>query len=320
MNHNYLRRHFSQYTKTGSILEDHSDRPNLKTISWLLAHDNYDLAILSAEEFENTDPAATADVINRFIRPNVDEIKIICYVRPHAARILSEYAEQTKIGIFDGTLAEFHKKLLENRRLIFEERLARWKREFKQEFVARPAVTRVLANESVLDDFVEQAIGTTERANVGIGTRTNESLSLNDLMKLKLLHRILKPQKPFVLHAMGWLLAEQLSSGSQTDKTCEKLTLHQSLADQIMLGYKEDAIAIDKRFFKEHPVFWDELRLATSLAREQPQSLEPEDHLNESEKHTVEAFAAVMKLMLAKKGSGPWAGYLQEHRVRTFWR
>ena len=86
----------------------------------LSSGDNY---ILGPFMNASADPAGLRRVMDEFLLPHAEELRVICYLRPHAARVLSSFAEQMKLGLFDGTPEEFHLRSLKQRRFLYAEKL-----------------------------------------------------------------------------------------------------------------------------------------------------------------------------------------------------
>ena len=83
-----------------------------------LAHEinnsDYDFCVISAEAFEAFSPSRLDDIIAKYFDTTQIKIRVIAYVRPHAARLLSSYAEKIKISPFPGSLDEYHEKTQRN--------------------------------------------------------------------------------------------------------------------------------------------------------------------------------------------------------------
>ena len=62
--------------------------------------------IISSEAFEAVDPALLRDAINRSLGVEA-EVTVLGYFRPHHSRILASYAQNTKVGRYFDSLAEF---------------------------------------------------------------------------------------------------------------------------------------------------------------------------------------------------------------------
>jgi len=313
LGHNYLVKHFETYGQQGRVLKGARGAPGLSELSDLLRAGGFDYAVFSAEEFERADPAAFYQVLQTFFLPHVDETVVACYVRPHAARTLSSYAEQVKLGLFDEDLQAFHTRLAAGGRLAYAGHLARWSEIFGARFQARPMVRDLLEQGSVVHDFARLAFGAQAQIAVTEGAAANESLCLEDLVLLRHIQSSMKRHSRPLRHALGWNMAIGLAAqhrrGSGT-----RLVLHRSLAEDIRRSYLEDARALDAGIFAAQPVMERELDRAVDLAAAEPQSLEPSDHFGADALRSISVMAEMMSDMLDNAGED-WRGFLNRRRM-----
>lgn len=273
LNHNYLLAQFKTLRSGDALPPPHDDRPNLDAIANRLASDDYDFAVFSAESFEAINPGQFARGAAHFFLPHVHSMRIVDYIRPHAARTLSSFAEQTKVGRFSGTLQDFHHQMLSSRRFVYQPRLAKWQDQFGADFIARPMVRDVLKNNSLLDDFIDAGFGPDLEASIGSVTNANAALSVEDLVLLRFLHSQLPGLGKNLRHKIGWaFLNESDALKPQTPAT--KLALDKPTAELIRSAYLEDARALDRAEFSGTPVMERELDRSVDTAVATPQSLE----------------------------------------------
>ena len=314
MAHNYFPRHFNAYAKEKKILNGSAGRPNLEEISRLLKNEDYRYAVISGENFEG----AKADVVKKgmlkFMLPHVDEHTVICYVRPHAARVLSSFAEQSKIGIFSGSIAEFHHRSSKKSRFKYVDVLAQWIAEFGDRFIAGPMVRDVLCNGSLLDDFTNYAFPEAE-VRVQEIKAANESLSLEDLVFLRCIQGHLGTRVRGIRHNLGWLLGLTLTA-KKVGGTSTKLALDRGLAEDIRKHYLADAYELDRTIFESSPVMVRELDQAVDTALPAPQSMQPSDHFSAETLRHFEVIADMLNTMLDNKGE-PWPNFLRDRRVNA---
>ena len=314
MAHNYLAEHFSAYGKDRTMLNGGPRRPNLEKISRRLKNADYAYAVISGEEFEGASPQIVKVVMEKFLLPHVDQHTILCYVRPHAARMLSSYAEQSKLGLFSGTLAEFHHRVIKNGRFEYVKRLAPWIATFGDHFTARPFVRDVLVNSSLLEDFTNYAFPESE-VRVQETKAANESLSLEDLVFIRYMQQQLARHRRPIRHNVGWLLGLALAAQPRVGIST-KLALDRGLAEEIRKHYLTDARELDRTIFASSPVMERELDQAVDTALPEPQSMRPSDHFSAETLRHFEVIADMLNTMLDNKGK-PWPAFLHDLQVNT---
>jgi hypothetical protein len=312
MAHNYLPRHFNAYAKEEKILNGSAGNPNLEKIAQLLKNKNYKHAVFSGEEFERSSPQSVEKVMQKFMLPHVDEHAVVCYVRPHAARILSSFAENSKIGYFNGTLAEFHRRSSIKGRFRYVDVLAPWVATFGDRFTARPFVRDILVNGSLIDDFIHCAFPDAE-VRVQEIKAANESLCLEDLVFLRYIQQHLQARRRPIRHNIGWALALALTARPHVG-TSTKLALDRGLAEDIRKHYLADARELDRNIFATSPVMERELDKAADKASPKPQSLEASDHFSAETLRQFEVIADMLNTMLDNRGK-PWPAFLHDRRV-----
>lgn len=313
MNHNYLPRHFEAYGKSGQAPRGTAARPGLTEIATMLQAGGFDYAVLSGEEFEQVEPEAFAAVLRAVLLPHVDEAAVICYVRPHAARLLSSYAEQVKLGVYSGGLDAFLTRITTGKRLLYAPQMAAWSAVFGAQFQARPMVRDLMEAGSVVQDFARLAFGPQAEITVAEGGTANETLCLEDLVMLRHIQDHLQAHTRPLRHAMGWTLAMALAQ-SRRNGPGTRLALSRGQAEAIRLAYHEDARALDAGIFAATPVMLRELDRAVDQALPEPQSMEPSDHFPADELRHVSVLADLLADMLHKDSDG-WRSFLMDRRV-----
>ena len=317
MAHNYLTRHFEAFAAKGRTLQGSPGFPGLAQISDDLRRGEFDVAVLSGEEFEGADPRAVHKVLQRFMLPHVTDHAVVCYVRPHAARILSSFAENVKLGLFSGTPEDFFAKSARGGRFFYARKLVEWDRTFRGHFRLRPMIRTELSGGSVLQDFVETAFGPERPARVAPVAAANESLGLEDLLLVKLVQEQLVSRDRKLRHAMGWQIAPALAAAHRTDAKgggATRLMLHKALAEQIRTTYRNDARELDAQFFGNRPLMQGELDRAVDEAVPSAQSHDPADHFNAATIRAVKVLSEQINLMLDHE-QGAWPTFLLERRI-----
>ena len=312
MAHNYILKHFNAYAEGAKILKNNPGRPNLEKISQLLEHEEYAYAVISGEKFEEAKPNVAKSVMEKFLLPHANQHSVICYIRPHAARTLSSFAEQTKIGSYSGDVLGFHRRAIKKNRFKYEQRLRLWTDEFEDKFIARPFVRDVLTNGSPIDDFNKYAFPDSE-VEIEQSEAANESLCLEDLVFLRYIQGHLKTRSRPLRLGLGWNLALDLTANHRKNQST-KLRLDRHTAEVIRKHYLTDARELDRTIFASSPVMVRELDRAVDTALPEPQSMNPSDYYDSE---TLRYLAAVIDLVdkMLDNNNGRWASYLHEHRV-----
>jgi len=313
-NHNYLPRLFDAYAEDEIIVNGPPHHPNLRELSDLLENKDYAFAVLSGEHFEVAKPRIVKEVMQRFFLPHVDQHAIICYVRPHAARILSSFSEQTKNGGFNGSIVQFAKQAMSSGRFKYSNMLSPWISEFGDHFIARPMVRDTLVNGSLLDDFNSHAFPRAEVQYQEVES-ANGSLCVEDLVFVRYIQQQLIKRRSGVRLNISWIMAAALTSKPRYGKIT-KLKLHQSLAEDIRKHYLSDAQKLDRTIFASSPVMVSELDKAVDTALSEPQSLEPSDHFSADTLRYIAVIGNMMDSMMDNEGK-PWPDYLNDRRIRV---
>lgn len=314
MAHNYLSRHVETYASSGKILTGSAAFPSLATLSEQFQRKDFDVAVISGEEFEGAEPSAVRKAVQRFLLPHVDDHSVICYVRPHAARVLSSFAENVKLGRFSGSPEDFFKKVARTGRFLYSRRLPEWDRVFKGHFFLRPVIREELQGGSVLQDFVAIAFGPERPATILPVESANEALCLEDLLLVRLVQDCLSKRDHKLRHAMGWQLAPAFAAAVPTTGKRTKLALHKALAERIRATYRADAREVDSQFFDGRPLLQGELDRAVDEAVPQAQSFDPADHLSADTMRAVTVLGAQINELLDHE-SGSWPAFLLERRI-----
>lgn len=317
LSHNYLVGHFKTYAEEGHVLPGRPGHPGLGGIAERMVAESPDFTVISGEEFEGSDPGTVQQGLNDLWLPHTTDYSVICYLRPHAARILSSFSETTKIGIFSGNVERYFERSLASKRFFYSPRIAKWSDLFGTHFSLRPMVRSELAGGSLLQDFVETGFGPEAKIRIETQTPANESLCLEDLLVLKLVQDRIKGRDRKLRSAMGWEMAPAFSAIARTGKPGTKLMLHKSLAERIRTSYLEDAQEIDTRFFGGKDIMRAELTRAVDEALPVEQSFDPVDYFNEEALRGIRMLAEQIDRMLDHE-SGPWSEFLWQRRTKSF--
>ncbi|MBC9246240.1 hypothetical protein H4P12_05825 [Paracoccus sp. 11-3] len=316
LNHNYLRPQVDTFVREGKIMPGKADKPGVERIGQLLQEKPWHYAVISGEEFEGAKPEVVHEVMHRFWLPHTADHQVICYVRPHAGRTLSTFAEDIKIGRFNGTPEQYHKKLSREGRLAYVKRLTPWTKTFGDRFLVRPMIRDQLFQNSTVEDFIHETFGD-DAAKVRLLPLlpSNESLCIEDLMLLKLVHQQLRDRPQWVRHNVGWEVA-RLAGGEGFTAQRTKPALHKSLATQILRDYRDDAKKMDARFFGGEPLLLRDLERSVDTAIAHAQSYEPADYFSAEARRAITAMAQLTNEMLDHK-SGAWGTFLMQRRLNA---
>lgn len=256
-----------------------------------------DYAVLSAEMFEYVNPQLLAAEIDRHFPEYRDRLRIIGYVRPHAERLVSGYAERVKHGFFLGSLEEFHqassvKDKPHHWGFFYAQRFARWRACFGDAFQIRPMIRDRLFQQDVVADFFRIMLRSETFRLSGVAVR-NTTPSLEDLMTVRLYHEACghqgSPSK--AQEVTGVSLIRELNERTAGHAT--KLVPSKVLAADIAEVYRADADALDRDFFEGTPMA-DALAAAVARANGDPlQTEDPRRCLAAGEIRLAEAWASV---------------------------
>ncbi|GGD40126.1 hypothetical protein [Sinisalibacter lacisalsi] len=273
------------------------------------------IGVISAEHFEYAGPSHLAALFDGPFKPWRDRVRVISYIRPHAERFLSSFAERSKKGGFGENMERLAENLLNQELLFYAPRVAKWQAAFGEHYTVRPFIRDLLEDGDVVRDFFSFVFGETP---VSFRNRTaqNESLSLEDLVLMRHTQSLIQEHHPNAKEAgkaLGWNFSPILS-GLPAEKST-KIRLHQSLARQLQDTYAEDAAALDALAFEGTPMT-DRLSRAVEDAIAEPQSLRPEDHHSPEVLRLAEAHALMLgRIMAANPAHFRWATRPREFRA-----
>ncbi|MCP1166999.1 hypothetical protein NHG85_00405 [Limimaricola sp. ASW11-118] len=313
VSHNYLRAHVEAHTKGQKAPPDQPGRPGLMEIGRQIGESGADYAVISGEEFEGLGAKEVRAALSDCVLPHVSDHLVLGYVRPHAARVLSSFVENVKIGQVLDTPDRFHHRTYKRGRFIYAPRLADWHMQFGSRLRLRAMLRDTLKHGSVLDDFVLQSFGAdAQGASLPNSAVANESLCIEDLMVLKIVQKQVRHRGKALSIMLGWEVARLLNAG-ETRRQRTKPALHKALAEEIRRDYLEDARNLDHGLFADTPVFERELDRAVDTALPEAQSWRPRDHFCHDAIIGIQAMARLVDEML-DNNKGNWPAYLRETR------
>lgn len=317
--HNYLGGAFRDYGKPAKSPARKKAIEAFKGLARKIRKSKADFCLVSAEAIEGIDPGVFHEVVTNHFADAADEIRVICYTRPHAARILSSFSERVKNGnplaingtnplAINGTLETFFTHNCQQERFHYLPRYQAWRDHFGDRFLLRPMIRDQLYQGSVVADLVHHGFGHSD-FQVTETDRSNQSLCLEDLMRLKVLQAHLADHRHKFSHAFGWEISRLINTLPPLE-TRTKLHLHKSLAYEIHATYLDDARAIDREFLGGKPLLETELTTALATPHKDAQSFSPADWLDPTEIRTLNLLATLIANM-TQHDQSKWG---------TFWR
>jgi hypothetical protein len=318
LSHNPLRQHCDAYAATNAPKAREKAISVFENLATKIRTSDADFCLISAEELEGVAPAVFHEIVTTYFANAADEIRVIAYVRPHAGRLVSTFAERTKRGVpqvINGNLDTFFETMIKSGSFSYEPRFSAWRDLFGSQFALRPMIRSQLYQGSVVDDFIHHAFGGTPFQIKGAG-EANESLALEDLMRLKALQFCLEKHgyKLRHRHALGWEFSRVLNSLPPLESRT-KLRIHKALAVKLQDAYLKDARAVDQNFFDGAPLMEAELVAIKDNALDTPQSVDPADYLSATDLRSVAILSEIIAGMLVNKGED-WPKFLKNKRIK----
>lgn len=313
---NILRRQFQTWLDAGSDAQKAEAAQPLAALAERIRASDADFVLVSAESLETLPPEDIKQVLDHFFADCADEIRIIAYVRPHAARLLSSFSERIKLGaprVMQHSLTEFARDIAQTGALHYTPRFQSWHSLYGAQFTLRPMIRSQLYAGSVVEDFIQQAFPDVAY-QLHPGQIANESLDLLDLMRLKVLQRGLQHCTQGLRHKVGWEFARQVGQRPARAQQ-QKLQLHKALAKEIRATYLEDARALDRAFFNGTPLMEQALYQAVRQARYRAHSVEPDAYLTASERDGLTLLASFIAGML-DNDSVDWPRFFHQKRLQ----
>ena len=255
-----------------------------------------DVALISAEHFEEVDPLVLRDAVKTYLPEFAATATFIAYVRPHAERLSSSFSERIKQGIFWGSIEDLHKQMLTNDKLLYTPRFSRWREVFGDRFELRPMIRDLLYRKDVVADVLQFILQTDDFQVLPV-QGTNESLSLENLAILRRFQlAVLDGGSTVLAHqaAFGWSIARRMNASPLSAGT--KVQLHRTLAESVLEHYHADAVALDAAFFQGKPMT-GAILAAPGKAVAEPQSVQAEDHFSPRELQLADIFIDQIKAL-----------------------
>lgn len=257
-----------------------------------------EVAIVSAENFEFVPPQRLAAMIETHFKNFQGRIRFIAYVRPHAERLLSSFAERSKQGKFTGGIEAAHQHFLSTGLLSYRKRLDRWHSVFGDFLEIRPMIRSRLLNGDVVQDFLDFAFSGA-KIEIDSNASVNESLTLADLLALRRMHQQMGGSPEYTeerMRAAGWNLASLIATLPKPEKA-QKPQLHRSLAIEVRAAYLEDAKSVDSAYFQGTPLV-DALDKIVETTLSEPQSMTITDYFSEDALRVIDGFSLLLRRVM----------------------
>lgn len=298
--------------------EMHKEGRLFRRLRQALTSSEADIGVISAEHFEFVQPEVIRRAIDTYLGEYADQIRLVAYVRPHADRLVSAFAERSKQGVFQSSLEKMHERLLKDRLLFYAPRFKRMRELFGDQFILRPFIRDDLLEGDVVKDFLN-LLFRGEAFSLAGDRQMNESLSVQDIAMMRYLHKRINvhadPDEDLrrEKQSLGWYLADILAALPSEEGI--KPRLHSSLAEKVVETYAEDAANLDAEFFEGTPLT-DALASAPQKAIAEEQLFDAELYFSKAELRQVEAWSKMMTRMMQ---AGPeyfnWSVRPEEQRA-----
>lgn len=275
--------------------------------------------VISSEHFEFVDPEVTHAACLKHFPGWAEEMRVVAYVRPHAERLLSSYAEHVKLLSVDTSMRGMFERFQRVGRMDYAPRFRKWRDLLGDRFILRPMVRPELVQGDVVADFFDILF---RGAGVEIThvPELNTASTVEDLAVLRALHRQIRAKYPEIRfnwheglgkHYARILRDVPVDGGAMDGVAATKLGIDRALAKDVVRHYRADAGALDAEFFDGTPMT-DALEAAPARAIDAPQSLEPEDHFAPETIRYLAGFADMMGRMLADNPKTMVRGIMRE--------
>lgn len=219
---------------------------------WAEANDA-DLGLVSAEFFSGAKPRALLRAMQENLPEHAATARIVAYVRPHASRLVSSYAQRVKTGTYTGYLNTFVNQGRKLPKFHYYGRFEKWHKVFGDRFTLRPFVREEMLNGDVVADFFNVALQGVPFTLAPM-KNANESLTLEEIAAMRLVQSVLIEQQvpDFLRLSIGGAIGREL--GQFPNRSDKKLRLNRPNAQKVADLYMDDAKRLDETFFEGAPM------------------------------------------------------------------
>ncbi|MEC9197170.1 MAG: hypothetical protein VX974_06125 [Pseudomonadota bacterium] len=270
------------------------------------------ICVISAEDFEHFPPAHLRKLVNTYFATMFDVVKVICYVRPHLQRTVSSFTETTKIGLCTDDMETYFQQCTESGIFLYAPDLAKWRKVFGDNFIVRPSIRSEMQGGSLINDLFMSTLDAPQIAVAEVDNQ-NESLTLEDLLRVKFLHKQLRKRTRGFHHAYGWTLM-RLTEKLPKSRNATKIQMHRSLAERAHEFYLEDARELDATYFGGRPLMQTALQEGLDKACEKAQPSTAQQVFNKSEIRSLRLAALMINELLINEEQR-WPDFLHQRRL-----
>ena len=223
-----------------------------KKAQWA-AENDADLGIISAEFFAAVKPEALVAALQEYLPAYADSARVVAYVRPHASRFVSSYAQRVKTGTFTGGFKAFIEDRGNLKIFNYHKRFSKWHKVFGDRFVLRPFVREELRDQDVTADFLHVALRGAAFSLTPIKA-ANEAMTLEETAGMRVVQAVLVERKvpDYLRLSIGGAMGRELAG--IPGRSRNKLALNRKNAQTILTSYLEDARRMDAEFFDGTPM------------------------------------------------------------------
>ena len=274
--------------------------------------DDNEIGVVSSEHFEIVPPRNLKQALEAHMPHYAETARFVLYLRPHADRILSSYAERIKLGVFSGPLSDYLNAVVDDRRFHYLDRVRRWKNVFGDRLTVRPMIRSALHQNCVVRDFLSIALKT-ENLRLREEPAANESLTVRDLSILTLFHREFEalPKQNKSRQAIGRNIGLLCASLPATGGG--KPAYDAALCEKTIAAHLEDATALDAQFFTGSPML-TALEATRGKVVDRVPSLLPEDNFSAAELRDLTVMARMVCRMAEIDLQG-WVKFFTDSRL-----
>jgi len=267
----------------------------LKGLAERVSEQQEEVCVISSESFEDVMPEAMQEALQIYFPAYAQSARFIAYVRPHADRIVSSFAELLKLGQQERSMDAYFQHVFEQGRFHYFPRFIQWRRVFGSQFELRPMIRSNLYQNCVVRDFMSFALNSTD-FSLKAEPEANETVGVEDLAALGLLHRQLAGSKVsrHSVSAIGRNFGILLQSLARQSAT--KLAMDKALYERVAEAYRDDAEELDEAFFTGQPMT-GALKAYGAKTVPAPQSLSAEDHFSADEIRMMQCWSGLVQQM-----------------------
>lgn len=305
LNHNYL-----ENILAGSEGRQH---PQIRRLRGMMtAGGPADIAVLSGERLSVLRPAQLKTAIETCFGDLIGDYTILHYIRPHADRALSGYAERVKIGTCDIPLREYLTDLTERGHFQQTPKLRSWQKVFGARYRLRPMLPAAMVRGDAVADFFNTVLGELPPDWVA-PVPVNESLSATGLAQVARFQQQLQAETAAVRHVMGYEFAAAYCQET-ADVPAVSVGMEADIAEFFVARHLADAEQLDREFFGDEGLFVAALHARAARARQG----DPEPLARPADQIGTEIAAGLIETLNAARNRNAMVRRLRTARYRAY--